>query len=121
MVWVLTRKLPDLTVVDNVLDASGLDALQASNGLEQLFLPAVRDARDAQDLAAKGREGHVVELEDSLVVPYGEALYADALGWVHWRGPLDVERHLVADHHVGHLLRGGFCGGVSPQPPGACG
>ena len=94
----------DLSIIANVLDASGLDALQASDGLEQLSLPTVRDSRNPQYLSAKGRERHVVELRDPLVIPHGEVIHKDALDGVHWRGPLDVERHLMANHHVGHLL-----------------
>ena len=81
-----------------------LDGLQAGDGLQQLLLAAAGDARDAQDLAGVGGEGHVVELEDALDVAYGQALDLDAGLRVDRIGPLDVQRHGVADHHVGHLL-----------------
>ena len=102
LVWVLARKLLDLSIIANVLDASGLDALQASDGLEQLSLPTVRDSRNPQYLSAeKGRERHVVELR--VVIPHGESFTK-----MRSTGSTGVGRsmlrHLMANHHVGHLL-----------------
>ena len=99
-----------LPVIFHILNGSGLNTLQPRNRLQQLLLPAVGDSRDAQHLSPKGREGDVVELQDALGIPHRESLDTDALRGVNGRGPVDVERHLVPDHHVRHLLRGGLGG-----------
>ena len=84
-----------------------LRRLQAGDGLQQLLLAAAGDARDAEDLAGVGREGHVVELEDAVHAPHGETLDLDAGLRVLRLGAVDVQHDRAADHHVGHLLRVG--------------
>ena len=66
--------------------------LQARDGLQQLLLPAAGDARNAQDLAGVGREGHAVELEHAVLVPDREVLdHEPGLGVLRL-GPLYVQR-----------------------------
>ena len=95
----------------NVLDAPLFDRLQAGDGFEQLFLSAAGDAGNAENLAGVGGEGDVVELENAVDAAHSEVFYHNARFRIDRVGPVDVQRHGVADHHIGHLLRVGGSGG----------
>ena len=82
----------------------------SGDGLEQLLLAAAGDARDAEDLAGVGGEGHVVELDDAVDTAHGEVFDLDARLGVDGVGPVDIERHGMTDHHVRHFLRVGLTG-----------
>ena len=91
--------------------AARLHMLQAGDGLQQLLLPRAGDARDAQDLAAEGLEGHVVQGLDPLVIPAGQALHLQPQILIFGLRPVDVQAHRPAHHHLGEGL--GVClGGV---------
>ena len=84
--------------------AARLRGLEAGDGLQQLLLAGAGDARNAQDFAAEGLEGHVVQGLDPLVIPAGQALDLQAEIPVLGLRPVDVQAHRPAHHHLGELL-----------------
>ena len=86
------------------------DGLQARNGLQQFPLAAARDARNAQDLAAVGGEGHVLEHLDALAVDAAEALDLQAGLHIHRLAAVDIEGDLLAHHHFRQAALGGVAG-----------
>ena len=108
---VLAQKLFPLSVILHIADAAGLHRLQAGNGLQQLLLSAAGDAGNAQDLAAVGGEGHVVQLQHPVDAAHRQVFHLDAGFGGHRLRPLDIQRDGVAHHHVGHFLGVGGLGG----------
>ena len=90
-----------------VEDAPRLHMLEPGDGLQQLLLARARNARDAQDLAAEGLEGHVLKGADPLMVPAGQALHLQPQVPVLGLRPVDVQAHRPAHHHLGEGLGGG--------------
>ncbi len=88
-------------VVEDDLPAA--DGLQAGDGLQQLLLPAAGDPGDAEDFPAVGGKGNVLEDMDALAVVHVEAVDHQPGGRVLGGAALDVEVHLLADHHLGQL------------------
>ena len=84
--------------------------IQARDGLQQLFLAGAGDARDAENLAAHGREGDVVELFHALAVDAGDFLEHEPLDGIVIFRAVDVQRNRVTDHHVRQGLRIGVAG-----------
>ena len=81
--------------------------LQAGNGLQQLLLPAARNARHAQDFAGKGLKIGVGEHLAALAVGNGHIGQAQLHHGVYGLGPLNVQLHLLANHHFGQAHFGG--------------
>ena len=76
------------------------DQAEAGNGLQQLLLAGPGDAGHAQDFAAQGGEGHVVQLFHALAVQDGEALDLQPFHGCFVPGAVDVQGDRVAHHHV---------------------
>ena len=105
---VLPQQLLAAAVVLDILDASRLHRLQPGDGFQQLLLPAARDPGDSEDLSRVGRKADVLQLQNPVDAPYGQAFHLDARLRVHGVGPLDVQHDRMTDHHVGHFLGVGF-------------
>ena len=91
-----------------VIDLAGFLRRQSGDALQQLALAAARHARDAEDLAAHGGKAGVVQGDDALVVDAGHVLHDQARGGIDRVDALNVQLHLLADHHLSQRFHGGL-------------
>ena len=99
---VARRGVLDLLAVHEDLSGGGFG--QAGDGLDELLLAVAIDACDADDFAGADREVEAFDgLDAALVVHVQVANLKDGLAG---RGGLllDLEVHVVSDHHVGEVL-----------------
>ena len=76
---------------------------EPGDGFQQFFLSAARDACNAEDLAAVSDEAHIVQLGHALAVPAGQSRDRQTRLRIDRKRTVDIQRHLVADHHLGQL------------------